>query len=455
MRINEIDIIYEQLIGTDIQIKGLITTIRNQKDIIFININDGTNVSGCQLVGNNTDLKISLGCSIVCNGKVIKSPAKGQKYEIEIINLILIGTCDSESYPLFKSKTSLQYLRNYEHLRFRTKTFGSIFRIRSSLMFATHLFFHDNNYMQLDPNIITLNEAEGGCGAFQLTEKDISNINLLEKKNNLYDWSKDHFTKPVYLTVSSQLQLEAISCALGAVYTMNKSFRAEHSNTTKHVSEFTHLEIENTFIDLDNLLEISEKYIKFVGNYILNHSITDLENLDSFVSKGVLNRIKKLLDNDFIRIEYINAIKLINEKSKIKIVYGDDLNSEAENFITEYYNDTPVFVVNWPLSIKSFYMKQNEDNLTCSNFDLLMPYKIGELIGGSMREDDLDKLVSVMKIKNVSQEPLNFYLDLRKFGTVPHGGFGLGFDRLCQFFCSIENIRDVIPFPNAYQSCKY
>jgi asparaginyl-tRNA synthetase len=309
--------------------------------------------------------------------------------------------------------------------------------------------------MQLDPNIITLNEAEGGCGAFQLTERDISDINLLEKKNNLYDWSKDHFTKPVYLTVSSQLQLEAISCALGAVYTMNKSFRSEHSNTTKHVSEFTHLEIENTFIDLDELLEISEKYIKFVGNYILNHCIADLENLDSFVSKGVLNKIKKLLDNDFIRIEYINAIKLINDNTKIKIVYGDDLNSEAENFITEYYNDTPVFVVNWPLSIKSFYMKQNEDNITCSNFDLLMPYKIGELIGGSMREDNLDKLVSVMKNKNVSQKPLNFYLDLRKFGTVPHGGFGLGFDRLCQFFCAIENIRDVIPFPNAYQSCNY
>jgi asparaginyl-tRNA synthetase len=300
---------------------------------------------------------------------------------------------------------------------------------------------------------MTVNECEGGAGVFQVTEKDLSNLDKLNKikDTNKYDWSTDHFDKPVYLTVSSQLQLEAISCSLGAVYTTNKSFRSEHSNTNKHLSEFIHLEIENCFVNLNDLMDIGENYIKFIGKYLLGNNIDDLNCLDNFISKGIIDRIKVLIESNFKRIEYKDAIDLI-KNSPININFGEDLSSDCENFLTEYYN-SPVFVINWPISIKSFYMKQNEDNITCANFDLLMPHKVGELIGGSMREENLDKLLNMMHIKGIDPKPLDFYLDLRRFGTVPHGGFGLGLDRLCMLFTGMESIKDVVPFPVYFKNC--
>lgn len=440
----------ETYINKIVELNGWVQTIRNQKEFSFIKLNDGSTPTSVQLVINNNSKKINTGTSLNVKGLVVESPGDGQAFEVQVQELNVYGDCNPDEYPLAKGKLPLVYLRSYAHLRFRTNTFGSVFRIKDAIMYATHIFFHENNYLHLDPNIITINECEGGAGVFQVTENDICNIT----KQNKYDWSKDHFCEPVYLTVSSQLQLEAISCGMGAVYTTNKSFRSEHSNTNKHLSEFIHLEIENSFIDLKDLMNIGEKYVKFVGNYLLKNKIDDLKNLDNFISKGIIDRIINLINKDFIRIDYIKAIELLN-KSNIKIEFGEDLNSEAENFLTEYYENTPVFVSNWPISIKSFYMKQNDDNVTCANFDLLMPYKVGELIGGSMREENLNKLLNMMKIKNVSPEPLNFYLDLRKFGTVPHGGFGLGLDRLCMLFTNIENIKDVVPFPNSYQNCKY
>jgi asparaginyl-tRNA synthetase len=451
MLIKKIDTNY---IDQEVELNGWVMTIREQKDYSFIKLNDGSCSDGIQLVLDNTisiSDKITTGCSINVIGILIKSPAKGQEYELKVQKINIIGSVNPDVYPLAKGKLPLPYLRNYQHLRCRTNTFGAVFRIKDAIDYATHLFFHENNYLHLDPNIITINECEGGAGVFQVTENNLSTFEWKEKKP--YDWTKDHFDKPVYLTVSSQLQLEAISCSLGAVYTTNKSFRSEHSNTNKHLSEFTHLEIENTFINLDYLIDISTKYIKFIGNYLLQNKIKDLNVLDNFISKGVIDRIKSLMESEFIKIDYVEAIQLIKKNSDIEINVGDDLSSQSENFLTEYFDNKPVFVKNWPLSIKSFYMKQNDDNYTCANFDLLMPYKVGELIGGSMREENYDKLISIMKTKGIKPESMEFYLDLRRYGTVPHGGFGLGLDRLCMLMTGMESIKDVVPFPIHYKNC--
>lgn len=431
----------EQL-NQEIELNGWVITIRNQKDISFIKLNDGSNSSGIQLVVNNNLIndKIYTGSSINVKGLLIESPAKEQDFEVQVSKINLLGYCEPEEYPLAKGKLSLLHLRNFQHLRCRTITFGNIFRIKDSINFATNLFFHNKNYLHLDPNILTINECEGGAGVFKVLENT--------------DKPLDHFDKNVYLTVSSQLQLEALACSLGAVYTTNKSFRSEHSSTNKHLSEFSHLEIENTFIDLEYLMNISEEYIKFIGNYLLENNLSDLTSLNSYVSKGLIDRINYLINSEFIKLDYNDAIKLIKENSDIEIDYGEDLSTAAENFLTEFYNN-PVFVKNWPSSIKSFYMKQNDDGITCANFDLLMPFKIGELIGGSMREDNYDKLINMMKNKNIKPDTLSFYTDLRKFGTVPHGGFGLGLDRMCMLMTGIESIKDVVTFPVYYKNCDF
>lgn len=457
---------YLSLFDTTVKVNGWITTTRSQKDITFIKLNDGTHPDGIQLILTQ-DLKynqevdkhnLSIGTSLQVEGFLVKSPAEGQLFELVVAHITILGQCDINTYPLSKSKMSLEYLRsnNLAHLRFRTSTFGSVFRIKSAINNATHQFFNLKKYFHLDPNIITVNECEGGAGVFQITEKDISipsKLALLGKSDK-YDWATDHFQKPTYLTVSSQLQLEALACALGSVYTMNKSFRSEHSTTTKHLSEFTHLEIESCFITLDELMQVGEDYIKYVGQYLLDNCIIDIENLNKFVAKGLKDRIKTITDATFKRIKYTEAIRIAQEKGK-QITFGEDLSSEIENCLTEHFN-SPVFITHWPIAIKSFYMKQDSDDITlCHNFDLLMPYKIGELIGGSMREDNYDKLITMMKMKGIAPESLKFYTDLRLYGSVPHGGFGLGFERLTMLFTGMENIKDTVPFPVSYHNCEY
>ena len=452
-------------------VSGWVRTVRESSTTLgFCNINDGSNVSGLQLVLSNEKMEqplldeffktVNTGAYIYCVGKIVDSPAKEQDYEMSLLSYKVLGGVE-ENYPLCKSKMNLDTLRNHIHLRARTNVFGSIFRIRSSLMKILHDFYHDKGYLHLDPNIITTNECEGGAGVFQVTEKDLSNVKSLKLTDvGNYDWSHDHFCNPVYLTVSSQLQLEAMACALGNVYTVNKSFRSEHSSTSKHVSEFTHLEIEiinNTF---DQLMDVGEQMIKYSIEQLFLRNCEDIENLNRFISRGLKERLLKLKDDKFHKVKYNDIIEEINkdlEKNKElkleKLKYGDDLGSEHENYITEKY-DAPVFVTHWPLEIKSFYMKQCDDG-TCESFDLLMPYGIGELIGASQREDDYHKLLSIMKEKNVSLEHMQFYLDLRKYGSCPHGGFGLGFDRLLMLVTGMSNIKDVIPFPVFYKSCKY
>ena len=442
-------------IDDNVESNGWISTCRKQKNLCFIKCNDGSCPEGIQLIVENLDIDTTLlqtGTSITFKGKLVDSPAEGQKVEVKVTELKVLGKTDPEEYPLAKTRMSLDTLRNLLHLRSRTSTFGSVFRIKSEISFATHLFFKENGYLHLDPNVMTVNECEGGAGVFQVTENDISDLSNLVYKDGKYDWNYDHFNKPVFLTVSSQLQLEALSCGLGPVYTTNKSFRSEHSSTNKHVSEFTHLEIENTFIDMEYLMNIGEKYIKFLANYLVDNCTSDLENLNKFISKGLIERINKIASSEFKIITHKQAIDLIQSSDlKDKPNHGEDLSSESENWLTEHFNG-PVFVTHWPIKIKSFYMKQCEDG-TCESFDLLMPYKIGELIGGSMREDDYDKLTSCMDDKKVDKSKMKFYTDLRKFGSVPHGGFGLGIDRLCMMFTGMENIRDVIPFPVQYKNC--
>ena len=458
MRISTIYSSYESLLDQSIIVQGWVLTSRKQKDVTFVKLNDGSHHEGIQLVIDSTsDLKLTIGYSLKVEGKLIKSPAEGQLFELLVKNIEILGTCDPNAYPLSKSKMTLDYLRNYSHLRFRTSSFGSVFRIKSGISHATHSFFNKNGFFHLDPNIITRNECEGGAGVFQVTERDISfpsKLPLIKDKQTNYDWSQDHFGAPVYLTVSSQLQLEAIACALGSVYTTNKSFRSEHSSTSKHLSEFIHLEIETCFVELGDLMSISEQYIKYIGNYLLENHLDDIENLNKFVSKGLKERIQTICNAKFNRITYDDAIKIAQDNNKA-IKYGEDLNSDIENFLTDYFSG-PVFVFNWPITIKSFYMKQDKDNVKlCNNFDLLMPYKIGELIGGSMREDDYDNLLFMMNNKGVDADLLKFYTDLRLFGTVPHGGFGLGFDRLTMLFTGMENIKDTVPFPISYKNCDY
>ena len=476
---NLIKNVNDKFINNNYYFEGWIRNVRSSSNILgFCNINDGSNVNGLQVIVY-TDIidkeifdkffqDIRIGCYVKLFGKLVESPMSGQKYELQLISYELIGDV-YENYPLTKNKMNLETLRNFYHLRGRTNSFGSIYRIRSKLIKFIHDFFQDKDFLNLDPNIITTNECEGGAGVFQITEKDIScvtdlpikNLDIISKldKKIYYNWEKDHFCKPTYLTVSSQLQLEALACSLGNVYTMNKSFRSEHSSTIKHVSEFTHLEIEMIGNTLDDLMDIGEEFIKYCINRLFNELNEDIENLNKFVSKGIIEKLKTLKDTKFIKIKYHDIINEINKDIDDKLIklnklnYLDDLGSEYENYITTKYN-TGVFITHWPLEIKSFYMKQCEDG-TCESFDLLIPYGIGELIGSSQREDNYDKLLNVMENKQMKIDDLSFYLDLRKYGSCPHGGFGLGFDRLLMLITGMQNIRDVIPFPVFYKNCKY
>ena len=449
---------------------GWVMTSRPQKETTFIKLADGSDPRGVQIVVATAEAeKYKTGASLEVLGTVMESPSPAQPFEVNAKKITVLGAV-ADDYPLAKAKLSLEYLRGQQHLRARTSTFGSVFRIKSVISHATHDFFRSKGYLHLDPNIMTINECEGGAGVFQVTERDISKPsslpiktlvskdpsgNTVRTQTDAYDWDSDHFNRPVYLTVSSQLQLEALACSLGSVYTTNKSFRSEHSSTNKHLSEFTHLEIETCFLTLAELMDVAEEYIRFVANAVLTTATADIDNLNAFVSKGIKERVQNIASASiFYRIPYTEAVKVAQEAGKT-IQFGEDLSSEIENFLTEHYGG-PVFVYNWPISIKSFYMKQDPtDPALCNNFDLLMPFKVGEMIGGSMREDDYDKLIAMMKQKGVSEEPMRFYTDLRRFGTVPHGGFGLGFDRMTMLFTGMENIRDAVPFPVAYKSCEY
>lgn len=449
-------------------VNGWIRQFRKQTDICFMNVNDGSCPEGIQIVcdrSKNEELfeslgKFNVGCYIKCKGSLIDSPAKGQKFEVVLSEVNEYGSCPPKQYPLAKN-VKLPTLRKIPYLRCRTKTFGSVYRIRNTVMFETHNFWQNSGFLHLDPNVITANECEGGAGVFTVSEmmdKDVAKIPVVEKTTQI-DYSHDHFRKQAFLTVSSQLQLEGMACGMGNCYTTNKSFRSEHSLTNKHMSEFTHLEIEMIDCENNDLMDVGEAYIRHIIKSVYTKNYSDLVELNKFVSKGLLSRFEELMKLTFHKVSYDDCIKAIQTHSDIKCEYGEDLSSEMEEFLTTHFNGA-VFVYNWPLSIKSFYMKHKTENAEndnvplCENFDLLMPYGVGELIGGSMREHREELLIQTMEQKGVPQEGLEWYIDLRKYGTVPHGGFGLGVDRLIMLATGMTNIKDVVPYPVYYQSCE-
>jgi asparaginyl-tRNA synthetase len=446
--------------------------MRNQSTIFFISISDGSDSRVVQIVGETSDFidrigEFTTGSAIQVTGILTQSPTNPLTWEIKPLEIKSYGPIkDLISYPIAKSKLGIDFLRTLPHLRSRTNFFSSINRIRHRMMKATHDFYDQEGFLHLDPNILTVNECEGGAGVFTVTELLGDKVNKTPATpDGSIDWSKDHFKRRVFLTVSSQLHLECLALSMGRVYTTNKSFRSEHSLTNKHVSEFAHLEIEQCFTSFEDLMDIAERYVRYVMTQVYQICKADLDQLvqvgkfnSEFVELNFMDRYEQVLSsNHWTKIKYGDAIEIIKTNSdklggEPAPVYGDDMSSACERVLTEYFGG-PVFLTHWPQTIKSFYMAQLDDG-TCESFDLLLP-GVGELIGGSQRESDYDKLLAQMTKKSVNPKGLEFYTDLRKFGTAPHGGFGLGLDRFLMYMTGMKNIKDVIPFPVYYTSCNF
>jgi asparaginyl-tRNA synthetase len=430
--------------------RGWIRTVRNLNYIYFIELNDGSTLNNLQIVCDNTlenypELeKLSTGSSIEVVGDLVKSPAKEQKWELKGKKIKIYSIADPKDYPLQKKRHSFEFLRTITHLKPRTNTFGAVMRVRSHMAYAIHKFFYERGFYYIHTPIITGSDCEGAGAMFQVTTLDFDNI-IKEKKS--IDWSEDFFGKKTYLTVSGQLEAEIYACSLGKVYTFGPTFRAENSNTTRHLSEFWMIEPEMAFYELKDNINLAEQFIKYVIKYILENDKEDIEFFDKWILNGLIEKLEKVLNSSFEVVEYTEAINILqnsNYKFEFPVYWGVDLQSEHERYLTEKHFNKPIFLINYPREIKAFYMKQNDDGKTVRAMDLLVP-QIGEIIGGSQREDDYDKLLEAIKRFNLNEKDYWWYLDLRKYGSVPHSGFGLGFERLIQFVTGMTNIRDVIP----------
>ncbi len=443
------ELINSQTTLADISLHGWVRTKRDNKHFCFLEINDGSSLKNIQVVadegisGYENIKNINTGASVEIEGNLIESLGKGQRWEIKAEKIILIGGADPDKYPLQKKRHSDEFLRQIAHLRPRTNKYGAIFRIRSEASFAVHNFFREKGFYYIHTPIITGSDCEGAGEMFRVTTlKDGETINAESLKG-------DFFGKPAYLTVSGQLDVENFACSLGKVYTFGPTFRAENSNTPKHASEFWMIEPEIAFADLNNDMDLAEDFVKYLIKHLLEFSKDDLELFFKFVDKSLEEKLHNILNNAFERLEYSEAIKILeksNKKFEFEVAYGKDLQTEHERYLTEEYFKKPVFVINYPNTIKPFYMYQNDDGKTVAAMDLLVP-GVGELIGGSQREDRLDVLKNAINAQGMNEEDYWWYLELRKYGSVPHAGFGLGFERFLMFVTGISNIRDVIPFP--------
>lgn len=430
------------LLGQIITVKGWARTVRIYGDFAFLEVNDGSSLKGIQVIVNAKVpdfLKLKgTGISVSCTGLLIQSQGKEQSVEIQIENtenhgFNIIGDCDQGSYPIAKKNHSLEYLREKAHLRPRTNLIGAVMRVRNSLALATHTYFNNRGFLYIQTPIITTSDCEGAGELFKVDSENSPNF----------------FGKPAFLTCSGQLSVESYCMALSDVYTFGPTFRAENSHTTRHLAEFWMIEPEMAWASLFDNMECAENYLKFCVNYTLDNCLTDLEFFDKYVEKGLIKRLRNVLDNNFMQISYTDAIDLVQnskKKFKIKPKWGDDLNSEHERYISEEVFKAPVIVYNYPKVLKPFYMKVNEDDKTVQAMDILVP-KIGEVIGGSAREDRLEILDKNLESKSLDKDKYAWYRDLRKYGSVPHAGFGLGFERLVMMITGVENIRDAIPFP--------
>lgn len=448
-------------IGKEVLLKGWVRTRRGNKKVAFIAINDGTTIHNMQVVADAekfseaTLKEVTTGCSLAVTGTLVESLGKGQSVEIHAERIELLGASDPEVYPLQKKGHSFEFLREIAHLRFRTNTFGAVFRIRHALSYAIHKYFNDKGFYYLHTPIITASDAEGAGAMFRVTTLD---LNAPPKNDQGHiDFSQDFFGRSTNLTVSGQLEGELGALALSSIYTFGPTFRAENSNTPRHVAEFWMIEPEMAFYDIADNMDLAEDFLKYLVRYALDHCMDDLDFLNKMIDKELLERLQFILENEFVRMSYTEAVDILKEsgqKFEFPVEWGSDLQAEHERYLVEKEFKKPVILTDYPAEIKSFYMKQNEDGKTVRAMDVLFP-KIGEIIGGSQREEDYEKLLKKMREMEIPEEELWWYLDTRKFGTVEHSGFGLGFERLLMFVTGMSNIRDVIPFPRTPKSAEF
>ncbi len=441
-----------------ITIGGWVRSNRNSKNFGFIVVNDGTFFEPIQVVysdglSNYDEVsKVNVGAALIVTGELVPTPEAKQPFEIQAKTVEIEGA-STPDYPLQKKRHTFEYLRTISHLRPRTNTFEAVFRVRSLCAYAIHKFFQERDFVYVHTPIITGSDCEGAGEMFQVTTLDFNNLPMTE--DGKIDFSKDFFNKPTNLTVSGQLNGETYAMAFKNIYTFGPTFRAENSNTTRHAAEFWMIEPEIAFADLQDDMMLAESMLKYVINYVLENAPEEMEFFNSFVDKGLIERLHNVVDNDFARVTYTEAIDILsknNDKFDYKVSWGCDLQTEHERYLTEEVFKRPVFVTDYPKDIKAFYMKLNEDGKTVAAVDCLVP-GIGEIIGGSQREDDYDKLVARMNELGLNAEDYDFYLDLRKYGTARHAGFGLGFERCVMYLTGMGNIRDVIPFPRTVNNC--
>lgn len=448
-----VDIFNPELLDTDVCVKGWVRTRRGNKHVQFVALNDGSTIKNIQIVFDmsvftDEQLKpITTGASLCVTGRLVASMGKGQTCEIQAQTLEVYGTADPAEYPLQKKGHSLEFLREIAHLRPRTNTFGAILRVRSVLAYAIHRFFNEKGFFYLNTPLITESDCEGAGAMFQVTTLPLENLPRTE--DGKVDYSKDFFGKAAALTVSGQLEGELGATALGAIYTFGPTFRAENSNTPRHLSEFWMIEPEMAFYDIEDNMDLAEEFIKYCISFALEKAKDDIEFLAQMYDPELVERLRFVVNNKFVRLTYTEGVKILEEsghKFEFPVFWGADLQSEHERYLVEQHFKRPVILTDYPKEIKAFYMKQNEDGRTVRAMDVLFP-KIGEIIGGSEREADYEKLLTRINELGIPMKDMWWYLDTRKFGTVPHSGFGLGFERLVLFVTGMANIRDVIAFP--------
>ena len=447
----------DKLMDKTVILSGWVRNHRKQKEFGFIDFSDGTCFKHLQLVYKDSlkdfeeITKIKIGSSIEVSGKLIRSEGAGQEFEIEVERIKLLGDCPDE-YPIQPKRHTREFLRDEAYLRPRTNLFQAVFRVRSVAAMAIHTYFQENGYVYFHAPLITASDCEGAGQMFQVTTLDLNRI----AKSGSVDYDKDFFGKQTALTVSGQLEAETFALAYKKTYTFGPTFRAENSNTKTHASEFWMIEPEIAFCDLAGDMDIMEDMLKYVVKYVLDHCPDEMKFFDGFVEKGLLDKLDKLLNSKFTRISHHDVIKILKEAKvnwEFEPEYGEDIAKEHEKYITEYF-DGPVFITDWPKNIKAFYMKQNSDGETVAAVDLEVP-GAGELMGGSQREEDYDKLVRRMEELGMEKESMEWYLNLRRFGGCVHSGFGMGFERLLIYLTGVENIRDVIPYPRTPGNCEY
>ena len=449
----------DSYLGKEIEIGGWVRSIRDSKSFGFIVVSDGTYFETLQVVYHDTMAnfdeisKLNVGAAIIVKGTLVATPQAKQPFEIQAVEVSVEGASASD-YPLQKKRHSFEYLRTISHLRPRTNTFQAVFRVRSLIAYAIHQFFQERDFVYVHTPLITGSDCEGAGEIYQVTTLDLNNVP--KKADGTVDYDQDFFNKHTSLTVSGQLNGETYAMAFRNIYTFGPTFRAENSNTTRHAAEFWMIEPEMAFADLNDNMELAESMLKYVIRYVLEHAPEEMAFFNSFVDKGLLDRLNSVANSDFGHVTYTEAVDILmknNDKFDYKVFWGCDLQTEHERYLTEQVFKKPVFVTDYPKEIKAFYMKMNEDGKTVAAMDCLVP-GIGEIIGGSQREDNYDLLVGRMEELGLEKEDYDFYLDLRKYGSARHSGFGLGFERCVMYLTGMSNIRDVIPFPRTVNNCE-